>query len=81
MGELVDGEWVEAPERGHDSQGFHGRVGRTEGDAATCNVDHVEAQYYRLASPPGPVDKVHDARRPTPAGGDDEATTPAPSPV
>jgi putative glutathione S-transferase len=31
MGKLVDGTWVEAPERGHDDQGFDAWIGRTDG--------------------------------------------------
>jgi putative glutathione S-transferase len=31
MGKLVGGDWVAAPERGHDDQGFDGWVGRTDG--------------------------------------------------
>ena len=30
MGKLVDGEWVAAPERGHDEQGFDGWIGDAE---------------------------------------------------
>ncbi len=46
MGKLVDGKWVEAPERGHDNQGFDAWVGaqRTEDDA-----DYpVESNRYHL---------------------------------
>ncbi len=32
MGKLVDGAWAEAPERGHDDQGFDAWIGRIEGD-------------------------------------------------
>ncbi len=32
MGKLVDGEWVTAPERGHDDQGFDGWVGPADSD-------------------------------------------------
>ena len=32
MGKLVDGEWVVAPERGHDEQGFDAWIGSTDGD-------------------------------------------------
>ncbi len=32
MGKLVDGTWVDAPERGHDDQGFDARIGGTDGD-------------------------------------------------
>jgi len=32
MGKLVDGTWVEAPERGHDDQGFDAWIGRTDED-------------------------------------------------
>lgn len=30
MGKLIDGEWVAAPERGHDNQGFDAWIGRTD---------------------------------------------------
>lgn len=33
MGKLVDGEWVVAPERGHDEQGFDAWIGSTDGDS------------------------------------------------
>jgi len=32
MGKLVDGEWVDAPERGHDDQGFDAWIGATSGN-------------------------------------------------
>lgn len=32
MGKLVDGTWVEAPERGHEDQGYDAWIGRTAGD-------------------------------------------------
>jgi putative glutathione S-transferase len=35
MGKLVDGEWVEAPERGHDDQGFDDWVRDPEDDPGT----------------------------------------------
>jgi putative glutathione S-transferase len=33
MGKLVDGEWVVAPERGHDEQGFDAWIGGGDGDS------------------------------------------------
>jgi len=46
MGKLVDGEWVTAPERGHDSQGFEGWIGTTDGSG---DPDFpVESDRYHL---------------------------------
>ena len=46
MGKLVDGEWVVAPERGHDEQGFDAWIGSTDGDGEP--VYPAEPNRYHL---------------------------------
>ena len=45
MGRLVDGEWIEAPERGHDEQGFDGWIGQADDSTAAFPA---EAGRYHL---------------------------------
>jgi putative glutathione S-transferase len=46
MGKLVDGEWVDAPERGHDDQGFDAWVGTAGGDAGRFPAESGRYHLY-----------------------------------
>jgi putative glutathione S-transferase len=46
MGKLVDGEWVAAPERGHDDQGFDGWVGPAEDDTTAFRAEPGRYHLY-----------------------------------
>ncbi len=49
MGELVDGEWVDAPERGHDNQGF-GEWVRDPRDYPAANYPAESGRYHLYIS-------------------------------
>lgn len=46
MGKLVDGEWVDAPERGHDDQGFDAWVGSSNGSTETFPAESGRYHLY-----------------------------------
>jgi putative glutathione S-transferase len=50
MGKLVDGEWVSAPERGHDDQGFDGWIERADSANETPEYPAEAGRYHLYIS-------------------------------